>query len=85
MLRQPVLVYEAERRQARPRSRAARASARCRSRSTPAELFATGRDDDNRAAVAAVATDDLDLVGVAPARAAQGRPTRSLRGLKRHP
>jgi hypothetical protein len=29
------------------------------------ELFATGNDTDNRAAVAAVATDALDLVGLA--------------------
>lgn len=29
-----------------------------------AELFATGNDDDNRAAVAAVEADRLDLVGV---------------------
>ncbi len=29
-----------------------------------AELFATGNDADNRAAVAAVATGDLDLVGL---------------------
>jgi hypothetical protein len=29
-----------------------------------AELFATGHDDANRAAVRAVATEDLDLVGI---------------------
>ena len=29
------------------------------------ELFSTGNDDDNRAAVNAVAADDLNLVGVA--------------------
>jgi hypothetical protein len=29
------------------------------------ELFATGHDQANRAAVAAVAADDLDLVGIA--------------------
>jgi hypothetical protein len=29
------------------------------------ELFATGHDEANRAAVAAVAADDLDLVGIA--------------------
>lgn len=28
------------------------------------DLFATGNDVDNRAAVAAVGTDDLDLVGI---------------------
>ena len=30
-----------------------------------AELFATGHDQANRAAVAAVAAEDLDLVGIA--------------------
>ena len=29
------------------------------------ELFATGHDEANRAAVAAVAAEDLDLVGIA--------------------
>ena len=29
------------------------------------EMFATGNDRDNRAAVRAVAFDDLDLVGIA--------------------
>lgn len=32
-----------------------------------ADLFATGNDVDNRAAVAAVATEELDLVGLAVA------------------
>lgn len=32
---------------------------------TIAALFATGNDDDNRAAVAAVEADALDLVGLA--------------------
>jgi len=49
-----------------------------------AELFATGRDEDNRAAVAAVATDRLDLVGLA-LRAAHRDADAVLRGLKRHP
>jgi hypothetical protein len=30
-----------------------------------AELFATGHDEANRAAVAVVAVEDLDLVGIA--------------------
>jgi hypothetical protein len=49
-----------------------------------AELFATGHDVANRAAVRAVRTDELDLVGVAlraPHRAADA----ILRGLRRHP
>ncbi len=48
-----------------------------------AELFATGDDAANRAAVAAVATEALDLVGIglrAPHRDADA----ILRGLRRH-
>ena len=64
MFVQPVLVYEADAEALR------RAYERAMSRGvTPAvytnELFATGHDDANRAAVAAVAAEDLDLVGIA--------------------
>jgi hypothetical protein len=64
MFVQPVLVYEAD----------AAALRRAYERAmdggvTPAiytaELFATGYDEANRAAVAAVAAEDLDLVGIA--------------------
>jgi len=48
------------------------------------EMFATGNDDDNRAAVRAVATDDLDIVGVA-LRATHRDADALLRGLDRHP
>jgi hypothetical protein len=48
-----------------------------------AELFSTGRDEDNRAAVRAVATDDLELVGLA-LRAPHKAADAVLRGLKRH-
>jgi len=83
MLRQPVLVYESD------AGKLATVARRAREREVPfalytSELFTTGHDDDNRAAVAAVATDDLDLVGVgfrAPHRPAD----QILRGLKRHP
>jgi hypothetical protein len=47
------------------------------------ELFATGHDEANRAAVHAVSTEDLDLVGIglrAPHRDADA----ILRGLRRH-
>jgi hypothetical protein len=47
------------------------------------ELFATGHDTANRAAVRAVPTDELDLVGIglrAPHRDADA----ILRGLRRH-
>jgi len=83
MLRQPVLVYESD------AGKLATVARRAREREVPfalytSELFTTGHDDDNRAAVAAVATDDLDLVGIgfrAPHRPAD----QILRGLKRHP
>jgi hypothetical protein len=64
MFIQPVLVYEAGAAALR------RAYERALDRGvTPAiytsELFATGYDEANRAAVAAVAAEDLDLVGIA--------------------
>jgi hypothetical protein len=83
MLVQPVLVFEASGAKLRT------VHARAVSREIPFaiytfDLFSTGHDDDNRAAVRAVATDDLDLVGIglrAPHKQADG----VLRGLKRHP
>ena len=64
MFVQPVLVYEADAAALR------RAYERALDRGVkPAiytsELFATGYDEANRAAVAAVAAEDLDLVGIA--------------------
>ncbi|MGV9791264.1 DUF2000 family protein [Streptomyces sp. NPDC003435] len=64
MFRQPVLVFEATKEVLRA------AHARVLSRSLPravftADLFSTGNDTDNRAAVRAVPTADLDLVGLA--------------------
>jgi hypothetical protein len=64
MFVQPVLVYEADAAALR------RAYERALDRGvTPAvytsELFATGHDEANRAAVAAVRAEDLDLVGIA--------------------
>jgi hypothetical protein len=83
MLRQPVLVFEASAGKLQTVHR------RALEREAPiaiytADLFATGHDEANRAAVKAVATDALDLVGVgvrAPHKVADG----ILRGLKRHP
>jgi hypothetical protein len=49
-----------------------------------ADMFATGNDADNRAAVRAVSTTDLDLVGLA-LRAPHRDADAVLRGLKRHP
>jgi hypothetical protein len=48
------------------------------------EMFATGNDADNRATVRAVATEQLDLVGVG-LRAAHRDADAILRGLTRHP
>ena len=49
-----------------------------------AEMFDTGDDDANRAAVREVATTSLDLVGIG-FRAPQRLADQMLRGLKRHP
>jgi hypothetical protein len=64
MFVQPVLVYEATAAELR------RAFTRALERGVKpaiytAELFATGHDEANRAAVAEVAREDLDLVGLA--------------------
>jgi hypothetical protein len=64
MFGQPVMVYAAD------TARLTRTLTRARSRGVlatifTADLFGTGNDDANRAAVAAVRRDDLDLVGVA--------------------
>lgn len=48
------------------------------------EMFSTGNDADNRAAVRAVAARDLDIVGVA-LRAPHRDADAVLRGLARHP
>jgi hypothetical protein len=64
MFGQPILIFEG----AFPVLQAAHARAVTRHLPTAiftAELFATGNDDDNRAAVRAVATEKLDLVGLA--------------------
>ncbi|HTX09738.1 MAG TPA: DUF2000 family protein [Solirubrobacteraceae bacterium] len=83
LLVQPVLVFESTAAKLRTvRERAAR-------REVPialytAEMFETGNDEDNRAAVRAVAAEDLDIVGIAlrvPHRDADA----VLKGLGRHP
>ena len=65
MFRQPVFVYETDAagiRRAYERALERRVE---RLAIFTAELFATGHDEANRAAVAAVPSDDLDLVGLA--------------------
>ncbi len=83
MLRQPVLVFDA----AADRLRTVHRRALERDAAMAIytyELFSTGHDDDNRAAVKAVATADLDLVGLA-LRAPHRVADQVLRGLRRHP
>jgi hypothetical protein len=64
MFRQPVLVFEGDR--ATLTAAHARALDRgIRPAVFTADLFATGNDEDNRAAVRAVGRDKLDLVGLA--------------------
>ena len=83
LLVQPVLVLEGSAAKlATVRERAAR-------RAVPIalytmEMFSTGNDVDNRAAVQAVAADQLDVVGVA-LRAPHRDADAVLRGLARHP
>jgi hypothetical protein len=48
------------------------------------DLFATGNDDDNRAAVARVATEALDLVGLA-LHAERKAVDKVTKGLTLHP
>jgi hypothetical protein len=48
------------------------------------EMFSTGNDDDNRAAVQAVNAAELDLVGAA-LRAPHRDADAVIRGLSRHP
>jgi hypothetical protein len=83
MFVQPVLVYEADGEAVR------RAYARAMSRGvTPAiytyELFDTAHDEANRAAVAGVAAEELDLVGIA-FRAARKTVDKVVDRLRFHP
>jgi hypothetical protein len=83
LLVQPVLIFEAG------AAKLTTVRERAERRGVPlaiytAEMFETGHDDANRAAVRAMATGALDLVGVglrAPHRDADA----VLRGLRRHP
>jgi hypothetical protein len=80
MFREPVVVYAAD------STALARTHARVLSRELPAavyteEMFSTGNDEDNRAAVRLVEADDLNLVGLAVygPRNAIDRTTKGLR------
>ncbi|WP_017569670.1 DUF2000 family protein [Nocardiopsis halotolerans] len=83
MFGEPVMVYAADARTL------ARTLNRARSRELATalyteQLFATDNDDDNRAAVLAVAADDLDLVGVA-VHGPRADVDKVVRGLRLHP
>jgi len=83
MLRQPVVVLTA------PAETLATALSRARSRDVPVavytrDLFATGHDAANRAAVAAVTADDLDLVGIG-VRGPRNAVDRIVKGARMHP
>ena len=83
LLVQPVLVFEA----AAAKLRTVRERAERREVSLALytnEMFSTGHDAANRAAVRAVPTEDLDIVGVA-LRAPHRDADAVLRGLARHP
>lgn len=83
LLVQPVLVFEATAEQLR-RSRERASGRGVELAIYTAEMFTTGNDVENRAAVRSVATTDLDLVGLG-LRAAHRDADAVLRGLDRHP
>lgn len=83
MLRQPVMVLSATAEQLA----ATRSKAVSRDMSIAVytyEMFSTGHDAANRAAVAAVAADDLDLVGIA-LRGPRNAVDRIVKGMRKHP
>lgn len=83
MLRQPVLVFSgsaAELANVRARAVAREMTVAVYTR----ELFSTGHDEANRAAVAAVGSADLDVVGVA-VRGARNAVDRLTKGIAKHP
>ncbi|MFJ4035329.1 DUF2000 family protein [Streptomyces griseoluteus] len=83
MFRQPVLVFEATKEVLKV------AHTRTLTRALPraiftADLFSTGNDTDNRAAVRAVPTADLDLVGLA-VYGPKGGVDKVVKGARMHP
>jgi hypothetical protein len=83
MFRQPVLVFEGT------KETLAAAHSRALSRALPralftSDLFATGHDGDNRAAVRAVPTAELDLVGLA-VYGPRNAVDKTLKGARMHP
>lgn len=83
MIRQPILVYEVE------KADLTKANSRALGRGEvpiifTADLFETGNDQDNRAAVAAVSLEDLDIVAIA-FHAERKAIDKIMKGMKLHP
>ncbi|MGE0240280.1 MAG: DUF2000 family protein [Parvibaculaceae bacterium] len=83
LVRQPILIFVAA------KTELARTSSRARERGImpsiyTMDLFTTYNDDDNRAAVAGVATESLDLAGLA-LHAERKLIDKVVKGLKLHP
>jgi hypothetical protein len=83
MIKQPIMIFSATRDQVRG------AYERSLAENIPmaiytAELFATPHDDANRAAVHAVRSEDLDLVGIA-VRGSKKAVDRVVKGMPLHP
>ncbi|HEY9294739.1 MAG TPA: DUF2000 domain-containing protein [Microlunatus sp.] len=83
MLRQPVLVLEGDAGLIKTAHERALRRELAMSIFT-ADLFGTGNDADNRAAVAGVGTSDLDLVGIA-VHGPRNAVDRTLKGAHMHP
>ena len=83
LLVQPLLIFEASAEQLQ-RARARAASRGVAVAIYTAEMFSTGNDAENRAAVRAVPTEALGLVGLG-VRAGHRDADAVLRGLRRHP
>jgi hypothetical protein len=82
MLRQPVLVFQADPEQLRAAFDRAMAAGLKPALFTR-DLFATGHDEANRAAVKARAREELELVGFA-LRGERGTVDKAMKGLKLH-
>ncbi|MGW4458670.1 DUF2000 family protein [Streptomyces albidoflavus] len=83
MLRQPVLVFEGSKETLTAAHGKALARVLARAVFT-SDLFATGNDRDNRAAVRAVGRDQLDLVGLA-VYGPRNAVDKVLKGARMHP
>jgi hypothetical protein len=83
MFRQPVLVFEGSK-EALAKSRERAVSRGVALSVFTADLFATGNDRDNRAAVRAVRGADLDLAGLA-VHGPRGAVDKIVKGARMHP